>query len=574
MEKEFPKIKKVYGEFGLIQRPSKLSNEEKGKILRRLFNKDPEIYSLDPEIKKKIQERMEWVEGYKYIEPRLEELKDFAEKIKKEFSYVVWCGMGGSGLFPLVLSQMFSSKEGYPELKVLDTNDPLCVQEVEKLPLERILFVIVSKSGTTIETLSHFKYFWKKLEGKTPEPGRHFVALTDPGSYLENLAKERGFRKIFGHPPYIGGRYAALTEIGFLPAALMGLDLERALHYAKEMYVACEPDIPWEYNLAGDLAEFIAESYILGQDKLTFIVDPLLRPFVLWIEQLIAESLGKMGTGVVPIVGESPGSPTIYSSDRSFIYLALRGREKIYHSLISELRESNFRVKQIVLEEKYEIFGEAFRFMLATALTAYFIGVNPFDEPDVILSKRKTKELLERFKKEGDFGVELYFDSDTSLGFYYDKTLSIAYPKLSALIKKFFSDFAPWIYVGLLAYLPYEDELEEIFRDIRALIREKKNCATVFGYGPRYLHSIGQLFKGGPPLSRFIIFTRRGRIDSQVISDEGYTFWDQQFAQAFGDFQALVERQKPVLLIHLFNEDYKKDLKVVYQLIQKTLEER
>ncbi|MFN3567715.1 MAG: phosphoheptose isomerase [Caldimicrobium sp.] len=570
MEDAFSSIKKVYGDFNIIKRPSKLSEEEKEELLQKLFNKNPELYSLVPEIKQKIRERMDWVEGYKYIEPKLSEFKALADELRQEFKYAVWCGMGGSGLFPYVLSQVFTPKENFLTLKVLDTNDPLHILEIESLPLKDLLFVIASKSGTTLETLSHFKYFYQKLQEITSTPGAHFIAITDPGSPLERLAKEKQFRRVLYHPPFIGGRYAALTEIGFFPAALMGLDLEKALHYAKEMYSACEPSIPWEYNLAANLAEFLTESYIIGQDKVTFITDPILKPFSLWLEQLIAESLGKDFAGLIPVVGEAPGSPTLYSSDRTFIYLALRGRERIYHRLITDLKEEGFSVKSLVLDDKYEIFGEAYRFMVAVALVAYFIGVNPFDEPDVVLTKKRTQELIEKFKVEKDFGIELYFDEETGLGFYYEKTLNVEYPKLSALIKKFFQDFAPWIYIGILAYLPYDPEAEEIIRDIRSLIREKKNCATVFGFGPRYLHSTGQLFKGGPPLSRFIIITRRGRLEDQVIPGEGYTFWDQQFAQAFGDFKALVEREKPVLLIHLFN-DYKEDLKILYELIKKAL---
>ncbi|MDM7202637.1 MAG: phosphoheptose isomerase [Thermodesulfobacteriaceae bacterium] len=570
MENYNPFVRKVYQDFNIIKRPSKLSEAEKEKLLQRLFNKDAEIYSLVPEIKAKIRERMDWIEGPNYIEPKISELKSLGEEIKNEFKYVLWCGMGGSALFPYVISQLFTSKEGYPFLKVLDTNDPIHIREAEALPLEETLFVIASKSGTTLETLSHFKYFFEKIKGLTSNPGSHFIALTDPGTPLESLAKELKFRKVISHPPFVGGRYAALSEIGFFPLVLMGLDVDKALHYAKEMYQSCEPSITWDYNLAANLAEFMTEAYILGQDKLTFIVDPLLKPFALWLEQLIAESLGKNFAGLIPVVGESPGSPTLYSSDRSFIYLTLRGREKIYQRLIKDLKEEGFRVKSIIIEDRYEIFSEAYRFMIATALTGYFIGVNPFDEPDVVLTKQRTKEFLEKFKEEKDFGMEFYLDEDTGLGFYYDKTLSVEYPKLSALLKKFFQDFAPWIYVGILAYLPYDPQAEEIIKDIRSLIREKKNCATVFGFGPRYLHSTGQLFKGGPPLARFLILTRKGRIDSQLIPSEGYTFWDQQFAQALGDFKALVEKEKPVLLIHLFN-DYIEDLKNLYDLIREIL---
>lgn len=566
--KEFRQIKKTYKEFGHIKRPKDISLEVKQQILQRLFQKDPSIFSSDFEVQKKIRERLDWVDGPSYILSKVGEIKSFAEEIKKEFSYVIWCGMGGSALFPLVLSQVFGPQPGYPEFYVLDTNDPETISKIEKLPLDRSLFFIVSKSGTTVETISHFKYFWKKLEGCVPNPGKHFVALTDPDTPLEKLAKDLNFRKVFHHPPFIGGRYAALTEIGFLPAALLGLDLNKALNYAKNMFEACQSNIPWGYNLGATLAEYLVEAYIQGQDKITFITDPLLKPFTLWLEQLIAESLGKNFTGIVPIVGESPGSPTVYGNDRAFIYLALRGRERIYQRLINDLVEEGFKVKTYVLEEKYEIFAEVFRWMVAIALCGYFLTLNPFDEPDVVTTKNQTKTFLKKFKESQDFGIELYLDEQTGLGFYYEETISIEYPKLSALLKKFFKDLSPWTYIGFLAYLPPEPEIEDIFRDFRTLVREKKNCSTVFGFGPRYLHSSGQMHKGGPILSRFIIFTRKGRNPTQLIPEEGYTFWDQQFAQACGDFKALVERRKPVILIHL-TENYREDLKNFYHLLEK-----
>jgi glucose-6-phosphate isomerase/transaldolase/glucose-6-phosphate isomerase len=563
-------IKKTYKEFGRIKRPRNFSNEQKQEILQKLFQKDSSIFSSDSEVQEKIKKRLDWLDGPQYILPKLTELQNFADEVKKEFSYIVWCGMGGSSLFPLVLSQIFGPQEGYPEFHVLDTNDPENIEKIEKLPLEKTLFIIVSKSGTTVETLSHFKYFWKKVETLKGNPGANFAAITDPGSPLEKLAKELNFRKVFQHPPFIGGRYAALSEIGFLPAALLGLDLNKAISYAKNMYEACGPDIPWGYNLGATLAEFLIESYIQGQDKITFITDPLLKPFILWLEQLIAESLGKELTGLVPVVGESPGSPTVYGTDRVFIYFTLKGREKIYQRLVTDLKEGGFKVKTIVLEDRYEVFAEVFRWMLAIALCGYFMSLNPFDEPDVVLTKQKTKEFLETFKKNQDFGIELYLDEDTGWGFFYEKTVTIEYPKFTALLKKFFKDLSPWSYIGFLAYLPVDPEIEEIFRDFRTLVREKRTCSTVFGFGPRYLHSSGQLYKGGPILSRFMIFTRKGRKAEQIIPDEGYTFWDQQFAQACGDFKALEEKKKPVIMIHL-TENYKDDLRKFYNYLEKAL---
>lgn len=570
MQEGFLIIKKTYKDIGKMKRPKNLSEEVKKEVLQKLFQKNPEIFSSDKEIQKKIKNRLDWIEGYHYILPKINELQNFAEEIRKEFLNIVWCGMGGSSLFPLVLSQTFGSKEGYPNFYVLDTNDPENISQIEKLPFEKTLFVIVSKSGTTIETLSHFKYFWKKIENLKSNPGSNFIALTDPGSPLEKIAKELNFRKIFHHPAFIGGRYAALTEIGFLPACLLGLDINKALNYAKNMYEACLPDIPWEYNLSASLAEFLVENYIRGQNKLTFISDPLLSPFTLWLEQLIAESLGKEFTGIVPIVNESPGSPTVYGTDRVFVYLTLKEKEQVYQRLIMELREEGFPIKTIALEDKYEIFAEVYRWMLATALCGYFMGLNPFDEPDVVLTKQRTKEILEKFKKEKDFGIEFYLDEETNWGFFYDKTVTIEYPKFTALLKKFFKDLSPWAYIGFLAYLPIDSEIEDIFRSFRTLIREKRNCSTVFGFGPRYLHSSGQLYKGGPFLARFMIFTRRGRKAEQIIPEEGYTFWDQQFAQACGDFRALEEKKKPVIMIH-FTENYKEDLRKFYNYLEKVL---
>ena len=570
MEEGFQRIVKVVKEFGRIKRPRSLSPEEKQEILKRLFEKDATLFSEDPQVQEKIKKRFDWIEGIALSEAQIEEFKAFASEVKQKFSYVLWCGMGGSSLFPLVLSRMFLPAEGYPRFLVLDSNDPEEIEKAESLPLEETLFVIVSKSGTTVETLSHLKYFWDKLERSGKFPGEQFVAITDPGSPLEALAKEKGFLRIFEHPPFVGGRYAALSVIGLLPACLMGLDLNKAVSYAKKMQEACSPDIPWEYNLGSSLAEALIEGYIQGQDKLTFLTDPLLKPFALWLEQLIAESLGKELTGIVPVVGESPGSPTLYGTDRFFVYLTLRGREKLYQRLVHDLKAEGFPVKTIVFEDKYEVFAEVYRWMIAISLCGYFLSLNPFDEPDVVLTKQKTKQFLERFKKEQDFGIEFYLDEETGWGFYYENSVYIEYPKFTALIKKLFSDISPWAFVGFLAYLPEDPEIEEIFRDLRGLVREKKGCSTVFGFGPRYLHSSGQLYKGGPILSRFIIFTRRGRKPEQIIPGEGYTFWDQQFAQACGDFKALEEKRRPVIMIHL-TENYREDLKKFYEYLKRAL---
>ncbi len=554
-----------------LRRPTRMSEEEKQALVAKIFAGDPSAFTEDPEEAQKIANRLGWVRAPKRMRPKLPELSAFAEEVKDRFQEIVWCGMGGSSLFPLALARIFGPQEGYPRFTVLDTDDPETIAELEEtLPWEKTLFVIASKSGTTVETLAHYRYFWKKLEEKGLEPGERFVALTDPGSPLEEEARKKGFLRVFHHPPDVGGRYAALTEVGLLPAALMGLDLERALSVAEEMFEASSPELPWSYNLSAWLAQYMVEHFIHGKDKLTLMADPLLRPFALWIEQLVAESLGKQFMGIIPIVGESPGSPTVYGPDRYFVYLGLRGRENLYRRLFSDLREADFELKTYFLEDRYEIFAECVRWELAVALAGAFLGVNPFDEPDVVRAKEKTREVLETFRKTGEFPVEFYLDEESGIGFLYAETTRIQYPRLSALVKKFFQDMSPWGYVALLAYLPPDPELEEFFRDLRTLIRGRRQCSTVFGFGPRYLHSTGQLFKGGTISGRFIILTRKGRRPEQIIPGEGVTFWDLQFAQAYGDFRALEEAGRPVIHLHL-TENYREDLRKLYALFEQAL---
>ncbi|NPA49328.1 MAG: phosphoheptose isomerase [Thermodesulfobacteria bacterium] len=549
-------------------RPSKLSEDQKKEILRKILEKDPSVYTKDQELQEKIAARLGWVDVPQRMRPQVPLLREFAAQVKERFDHVVHCGMGGSSLFPLALTKIFGSQPGWPEFRVLDTTDPEEIAKIEEeCDLKRTLFIIASKSGTTVETVSHYRYFWEKVGAVSDAPGEHFVALTDEGTPLHREAEERSFLKVFLNPQDVGGRYAALTFVGLLPAALMGLEIEKFLDTAEEMQATCSPDIPWEYNPAAWLSEYIAERFFLGQDKLTIMADPLLRPFTLWIEQLVAESLGKEFTGVIPIVGESPGSPTVYGPDRIFVYLGLRGRQDLYQRLFSDLREAGFPLKPYWLEDRYELGAECYRWELAIALCGVWLGLNPFDEPDVIRAKKKTREVLETFKQTGSFPVEFYLDDDVKVGFLYAGGLRVQYPRLRAAVKKFMYETPPWGYFAFLPYLPYDPEIEELFTDLRTLFRGRRQCSTILGFGPRYLHSTGQLFKGGPRSGRFIIFTRKGRREEQVIPGEGYTFWDLQFAQAYGDFQALSEDERPVIHIHL-SEDYKEDLKRFYNFME------
>ncbi len=551
-----------------LRRPSRMSGDEKQEILKGIFEKDASVFTDDPDKQTLIANRLGWVDAPRIMRAEVDNIKAFAKEVKEEFTTVIHCGMGGSSLFPLAVSKIFSPEPGFPSLHVLDSTDPEEIKRIEETyDLSRTLFIIASKSGTTIETSAHLNYFWEKVSSKVSDPGSHFVAITDEGSPLHNIGQECSFRRVFLNPKDIGGRYAALTFIGLIPAALMGLEIERFLDSAEEMLETCSPRILWEYNPGAWLSEYISEGFFAGQDKLTILADPILRPFALWIEQLVAESLGKEFTGIIPIVGETPGSPTIYGPDRIFIYIGLRGRQDLYQRLFSDLKEAGFPIKFYWLEDRYELGAECIRWELAVALAGIWLNLNPFDEPDVLRAKRRTKEVLETYKQTQDFPVEFYWDEDLSIGFLYSSLLKVQYPRLKAVIKKFLFDLPPWGYVGFLPYMPYDPEIEEIFTDLRTLLRGRRQCSTILGFGPRYLHSTGQLFKGGSRSGRFFIFTRKGRRKDQIIPEFGFTFWDLQFAQAYGDFQALDESQRAVIHIHL-SENYREDLKGFYQLME------
>ncbi|WP_456434166.1 phosphoheptose isomerase [Thermosulfuriphilus sp.] len=555
----------------MFVRPSKLTDSEKSLLLHRLWEKDPSLWSSDEEVQRAIANRLGWLDLPQTMPAKIEEIQMVSQGIKDEFEAVCLLGMGGSSLFALTLSKIFGPEAGYPYFFVLDTTDPEEVAKIEEdFDLTRVLFVVASKSGTTIEVVSLFKYFWAKLEELKERPGENFVAITDPGTPLAQTAQEKGFRHLFLAPPDVGGRFSALSFFGLVPAGLLGLDIERLLSKAQEMATVCGPEVAWEYNPAANLAEYLGENFILERDKLTILSDPLIRPFSLWIEQLVAESTGKTGIGIVPIVGEAPGSPTVYGPDRFFVNMGLEGRRDVYGRLLSELKQNSFPLVNHWWEDRYEIGAECFRWEMATALAGYFLDINPFDEPDVIRAKRKTAEILKLFQKTGDFGVEFGLDERTGHAFITSRILGDT-PSLKLAIRKFFLNLSPWSYVAFLAYLPYAAELEEFFTDLRTMVRTRRQCSTMFGFGPRYLHSSGQLHKGGPRTGSFFIFTRRGRKEEQKVPGEAYTLWDLQFAQAYGDFQALSDLERQVIHIHL-GEDYRKELEAFAEFLKETIE--
>ncbi len=515
---------------------------------------------------------MGWLDAVDRMEPELAAIESFAADVaSRGFQEVLLLGMGGSSLCPLVMSKVFSPREGYPVLKVLDTTDP---DEVDRALAayspEKTLVVVASKSGTTMEPNALFSLFWQKAEAESDGPGASFVAITDPGTPLEALAREKGFLKVFLNPPDVGGRYAALTLFGLVPAALHGVDIAKLLQRARDIVDQCRPGVPLSENPGWQLGAFMGEFSAQSRDKLTILADPAIRPFGLWVEQLIAESTGKETRGIVPIVGETTGIPGFYGAERIFVYLKLKGtpEEDSLNGFVKELREADFPVLEMELEDLYDLGGQFFIWEMATAIAAHCITVNPFDEPDVIVAKQKTKETIERYQEQGKFSVKFWVDPGTEMHFRPSPMLASSHKGLLRCLRDMLNILPTWGYVGFLPYLPYDPKLEEMITDMRHMVRQERGCATTLGFGPRYLHSTGQLHKGGPMSCGFIIFTRQRQRDYPEIPGMGMSMWHVQFAQALGDFEALSQANRRVVHVHL-PADYHLGMEVFHRILSR-----
>ncbi len=544
-------------------RPDKLSDEERQKTIERLWAKDPSLWTQNEDDYELILNRLGWLDVIDRIKDKLEEIRGFGLSVKDEgYRRVCLLGMGGSSLFALVLSKIFGPAEGFPELVVLDTTDPDEIEKVESEGLDDILFIVASKSGTTTEVQALFNYFWEKMNSKVAEPGKYFVAITDPGTPLEALAEERGFSRCFLNFPDIGGRYSALSYFGLIPAAILGLDLDLLIDRADQMRQKCRPEVPYNENPGYILGAFMGLFGAQSRDKLTLLADPPIKPFGLWLEQLIAESSGKDTLGLVPIVGESTGIPGFYGGERIFVYMRMKetSKERSLDAFVNELREADFPVHVLLLDDIYDIGAQVFLWEFATALACHFIGVNAFDEPDVKVAKEMTRIILDRYIKDGKMPLKFWVDPQSQINFRPSHTLAVSMKGLARTLRDIFNVLPTWGYMGFLAYLPYDPVVDEVVAEMRHMVRQERGCATVMGYGPRYLHSTGQLHKGGPISGAFIIFTRKRSKDYEPVPGFGVSFWHIQFAQAVGDFEALNQINRRVIHVHL-PSDYKLGLR-------------
>ena len=501
-------------------------------IIQRIWQKDYTVWSPSP---KGVLDRLGWLIGPEYAETQLSKFLEFGEQIKREgFSHLVLIGMGGGTLGAEVINRIFDHKSGFPELILLDSTVPKSILTVvNSINLNRTLFIISSKTGGSIETNSLYMFFRSSLQDSINQElvGERFIAITDKDSPLHKIALEHHFRKIILNPEDIGGRFSVLSAFGLLPATLTGINTELLIHRAKEMRRSCLKEVPIEKNPAALLGSAIGSLGVRGRDKLTLIASPSLKGFGIWVEQMLAESTGKDGRGIIPINDEPLSSPSNYGNDRLFVYIRLSGDEnEDLDNFVKEIQGFGHPSIQINLKDKYDLSGEFYLWQFATAVASSFLGIQPFDQPNVQQAKDGTNKILLEYELTGSFKATT--DSQNPTGLLTD-------PSSNA-------------YLTIMAYIPQNHENDQSFHQIRRNILERYQITTTFGYGPRFLHSTGQLHKGGPNNGRFIQVIADYENDV-LIPEKSYTFGMLVSAQAEADLVALKALGRSVVRIHLGN---------------------
>jgi len=532
----------------------RLASWQAAEFSRRLWAKDFTLWS--PKLVPEITDRLGWLHLPETMHEQVDALVAFREEIKRDgFTHAVLLGMGGSSLAPEVFQKTFGSAPGCPVLRVLDSTHPAAVKDVEsKVDLAHTLFFLSSKSGTTTEMLSFFYYFWQRVSGLSKTPGRQFAAITDPGTPLEKLAKERGFRKTFSATPDVGGRYSALTHFGLVPAGVIGVDLHRLLDRAWTMEEACASCVPAADDPGLVLGAILGEAALAGRDKVTFFASPSLRSFPTWLEQLIAESTGKDGKGIVPVANEASGKLESYGRDRVFVQIQL-GSEGAGNDeeLLRALEAAGHPIVRIHLQGLADIGQEFFRWEIAIAAAGAVIGIQPFNQPDVQLAKDLARQAMKSPAAAGSgSAASKPVDAGDEQG-------------LRKALEGWLSGARPGDYIGIDAYIAPVAETAEALARLRATLGSRTRLATMFGYGPRFLHSTGQLHKGGPNTGLFLQLMDEPSEDV-AVPETDYTFGKLIQAQALGDFTALEQRGRRVLRVQL-GRDARRGLENVLRVL-------
>jgi len=536
---------------------SSLKEWSEADRVRRLWNRDPSLWTNRDE-----HRWLGWLDITDQQLAHLPLLTNLAgETWRRGFTHALLLGMGGSSLCPEVLRATFGKQAGYPELHVLDSTDPAQIRAVEKqIQLGTTLFIVSSKSGGTLEPMILKHYFFERVQRLVGAKAavRQFVAITDPGSALQQVAETNDFRHVYFGVPTIGGRYSALSNFGMVPAAVMGLDIAQLLERAEEMVESCFPSVPVEENPGVMLGTILGVYANHGCNKVTIVASPGLTSLGAWLEQLLAESTGKAGQGLIPVDREAVGDPTVYGADRLFVYIRLQAApEKGQDEAVDLLERAGHPVIRIAVAELYDLGQEFFRWEFATSVAGAIMGLNPFDQPDVEASKLATKRLTAEYERTGALPAETPIFEEGGISLFadplYAMTLHAAAgpsPSLWEYLAAHLNRLTAGDYFALLAYLAMDPSYEAELQAMRHRVRNVKRVATCLGFGPRFLHSTGQAYKGGPNSGLFLQLTCEDAADLPVPGQR-YTFGVVKAAQARGDFQVLAERGRRLLRVHL-----------------------
>jgi transaldolase/glucose-6-phosphate isomerase len=509
------------------------------------------------------------------------DFKKIADEIHNAgFTHLVLLGMGGSSLCVEVFGKTFGKKDGYPQVHILDSTDPAQIRTLEsKIDIAKTIFIVASKSGTTLEPNIFEQYFYEKVKQSVgaAEAGKRFIATTDPGSQMQKVAESNGFRHIFYGVPSIGGRYSALSNFGMIPAAIQGVDVPKFLDRAEEMVQACASAVPADENPGAILGAILGTLQKSGRDKVTLFASPGISDLGAWLEQLLAESTGKEGKGLIPVDRESIGAPDVYGKDRVFVYMRLEdGADAKQDAGIATLEKAGQPVVRIQVANNYELGQEFFRWEIATAVAGSIIGINAFNQPDVEASKIETRKLTDEYEKSGSLPQETPFFEEKGVKLYSDDKNAAALKQaagkeatLTAYLRAHVNRLKAGDYFAVLGYVERNEQNRTELQTIRESVRDKKHVATCLGFGPRFLHSTGQAYKGGPNSGVFLQITCDDAADLPVPGKK-YTFGIVKAAQARGDFNVLTERGRRALRVHLTG-DLTAGLKTLQQAVQQAL---
>ncbi len=545
--------------------------------MKRLWARDAALWTGSDEA-----DWLGWLDIVEEQSAHLAEVRGLAKEVwSAGFKDALLLGMGGSSLCPEVLRMTFGKISGYPDLHVLDSTDPAQVKAFEnKIDIARTLFIVSSKSGSTLEPNIFKQYFFeltKKAVG-ADKAGSHFMAITDPGSKMQKVAEADRFRHVFFGRPSIGGRYSALSNFGMVPAAVIGIDTKKFLDRAQEMVEACGPSATVEQNPGAVLGIILGTAATTGHDKVTIVTSPDISDLGAWLEQLLAESTGKVGKGIIPVDREALAAPEVYGNDRVFAYIHTEhATDAGSEAKLAAIEKAGHPVVRISMADIYDLGAEFFRWEIATAVAGSIIGIDAFNQPDVEASKIVTKDLTSQYEKSGSLPAEKPVVEDNGIKLFTDEKNAAELARaaggeksLAAYLKAHLGRIGAGDYFALLGYIQMNAGHEKTLQAIRHAVRDRKHVATCLGFGPRFLHSTGQAYKGGPNSGVFLQVTCDDAVELPV-PEQKYTFGVVKAAQARGDFEVLAQRGRRALRVHL-GSNVDSGLRMLAAAVQKAIE--